>query len=57
MIDEKISREERGRIPLLAEGSHVLWIIGYRISEYYKISEETQTILQVEWNGGEEDGR
>ncbi len=57
MIDEKISREERERIPLLAEGSHVLWIVGHRISEYYKISEETQTILQVEWNGGEEDGR
>jgi len=57
MIDEKIPRPQRERIPLLAEGSHVLWVVGYRISEYYKITEETQTILQVVWNGGEEHGR
>ncbi len=53
MIDEKIPREHRNRIPLLAEENHVLWIVGRRISEYYKITENTQTILQVQWNGGE----
>ena len=29
MIDEKIPREERDHVLLLAEGSHVLWIVGY----------------------------
>ena len=48
-IDEKIPEELRDRIPLLAEGSHVLWVIGYRISEYYKISEDTRTILEVRY--------
>ncbi len=51
-IDEKIPREERGRIPLLAEGSHVLWVIGGRISEYYKVTEETERILKVQVDGG-----
>ena len=54
MIDEKIPRGERDRIPLLAEGDHVLWIVGYRISEYYKVTEETKEILQAQAYGEEE---
>lgn len=57
MIDEKIPRELRDGIPVLAEGNHVLWIVGYRIGEYYKITEDTKTILQVTADGGEEHGR
>ncbi len=57
MIDEKIARQDRDRIPLLAEGNHVLWVIGSRISEYYKITDQTKTVLQVIYNGGETDGR
>ncbi|MGN0168071.1 MAG: tRNA lysidine(34) synthetase TilS [Acetatifactor sp.] len=47
MITEKIPREMRDRIPVLAEGSHVLWLIGYRISEYYKVDRNTKRVLQV----------
>ena len=47
MIDKKIPKEKRDEIPLLAEGSHVLWMMGYRISEAYKVTENTKTILQV----------
>ena len=57
MIDEKIPRQLRDEITVLAEGNHVLWIVGYRTSEYYKITEDTKTILQVTADGGEEDGR
>ena len=47
MITEKIPKEMRDRIPVLAEGSHVLWLVGYRISEYYKIDRNTKHVLQV----------
>ena len=57
MIDEKIPREKRSEILLLAEGSHVLWIVGYRISEYYKVTEQTKNILQVQLDGGTDSGR
>lgn len=57
MIDEKIPKELRDEIVLLAEENHVLWIVGYRIGEYYKITEDTKTILQVTADGGEEHGR
>lgn len=52
LIDEKVPREHRERIVVLAEGSHVLWVVGYRISEYYKIVEGTHKILEVEFYGG-----
>lgn len=47
MVDEKIPAGMRGRIPLLADGSHILWIIGKRISEGCKVTDKTKTILQV----------
>ncbi|HCD42309.1 MAG TPA: tRNA lysidine(34) synthetase TilS [Lachnoclostridium sp.] len=56
MIDEKIPKEEREKIPLVADGSHVLWVIGYRISEYYKITEDTRTVIQMQLNGGKNNG-
>ena len=57
MIDEKIPKEERDHILLLAEDDHVLWVVGYRISEYYKIDNKTQNILQVTCDGGKDYGR
>lgn len=47
MVNEKIPKQKRDAIPLLAEGSQVIWLIGYRISENYKITENTRRILQV----------
>ncbi|MBS6643561.1 MAG: tRNA lysidine(34) synthetase TilS [Clostridiaceae bacterium] len=56
MIDEKIPREERDHIPLLADGKHIIWIIGYRISEYYKVTDNTKNVLQVQLDGGKKSG-
>lgn len=59
MIDEKIPENERDRIPVLADGDHVLWVVGYRISDYYKITDETEHILEAEVilpGGGEPEG-
>lgn len=46
-IEEKIPRLERENKLLLADDKHILWVIGMRISEAYKVTEETETILQV----------
>jgi len=55
-IDEKIPEAVRGEMPLLADGDHVLWIIGHRISEYYKVSDSTRTVLEVRIHKGEKNG-
>lgn len=46
-IEEKIPRQNREEILLLSDGSHILWVIGKRISEYYKVTEQTKRILQA----------
>jgi tRNA(Ile)-lysidine synthase len=47
-IDEKIPSEYREKIMLLADDSHIIWVVGYRISEHYKVTENTKRILQVQ---------
>ncbi len=47
LINEKVPKAERNRVLLLAEDSHILWAVGYRISEYYKVTEDTNTVLEV----------
>lgn len=46
-IDQKVPRTQRGKIPLLAEGQNILWIVGYRINERYKIDSSTKNILEI----------
>ncbi len=48
MVDEKIEKSRRDRIPVLAQDSHVLWIFGYRISEYFKLTDESRRIFEVD---------
>lgn len=46
-IDTKIPASERDGQLLLADGSHILWILGGRISEFYKVSSGTKQVLRV----------
>ena len=46
-IHEKIPSCMRDKVPLIVDGNHVLWIIGYRISAYYKVTKETRKIVQM----------
>ena len=41
LIDEKIPRDRRDEILLIAQESHVLWVVGHRISEAARVSEGT----------------
>ncbi len=54
LIDSKILQKERDALVLLADASHILWIVGRRISEAYKVTQETKRILEICVNGGKE---
>jgi len=51
-INEKIPKEQREQILLLADDDHILWVIGHRISEDCKVTEHTNRILEVQIDGG-----
>ncbi len=47
-IDEKIPAGVRGEQLILADGSHVIWVLASgRISEEYKVTEKTRTLLVI----------
>ena len=52
MVDAKIPKEQRDEVWLLADGHHIVWAVGYRISQEYKVTENTKRILQVRLIGG-----
>ena len=47
LINEKVPKVKRDEMPVLADGSHIIWVPGLRISEYYKVTDKTETILEV----------
>jgi len=49
-IDAKVSRSQRDEIALLVCQKKILWVIGFRIDERYRVREETENILAVEVN-------
>ncbi len=51
-INEKIPVEDRDHILLLCDESHVLWVVGYRMSSYFKVTDSTRRILEVQIDGG-----
>ncbi len=48
-IDEKIPKEDRNKIPLVLDGEEIIWIVGLRISENYKVSSNTENVLVLEY--------
>lgn len=49
-IDEKINKEIRKEIPLLIDGENILWVVGYRTSDLYKLTDDTKKVLIVSVN-------
>ncbi len=47
MIEEKIPANERNSMMVLADGNHIIWVPGGRISTYYRVTEQTRVILEV----------
>lgn len=47
LIDEKIPQKQRDQLWLLADGSHILWVVGWRISEAAKVHKDTEKVLRI----------
>ena len=46
-IDEKIPVEERNSIPLIAKGNEIIWIVGDKINDKFKVTDNTNNVLKL----------
>jgi tRNA(Ile)-lysidine synthase len=49
-IDEKLSLTDKRRVWLLKSGNDVVWIIGFRIDNRFRITPKTKTVLLLSCN-------
>ncbi|WP_102834412.1 tRNA lysidine(34) synthetase TilS [Clostridioides difficile] len=49
-IDLKIPREERCKIPIITDSEGIICVGDYKISENYKIDEDTKEVLKINFN-------
>jgi tRNA(Ile)-lysidine synthase len=54
MINAKIPRAWRGKIPLLVSPAQILWIPGWRIDERAKVTDKTRRILSLAFDKRQE---
>ena len=52
MIDAKIPADQREKIPLVVCENEVLWMVGSRMNERYKINPQTRKVLVLNYQGG-----
>ncbi len=48
-IDAKVPKALRRRIPLLISGGTIVWVVGYRINEYFRLTEGSKRVLRAEY--------
>lgn len=47
MIDSKVPRNLRGQIPVILSGEDIIWAVGLRPDERFKVSGETERVLAL----------
>ena len=49
MVDAKIPRSWRDRVPLLCSPEGILWVVGWRIADGVKVADSTKRVLRLEF--------
>ena len=52
MIDAKIPRAWRQRVPIVCSPNHILWVVGWRIDDRAKVTDSTERILCLKFKRG-----
>ena len=54
MIDNKIPLNLKERVCVLTSGDDIVWVIGHRLDERFKITKGTKRIYQIELTGDDQ---
>lgn len=49
MIDARIPRSWRQRVPVVSANEQIIWVVGWRIDERFKVTESTKKVLRLEF--------
>lgn len=52
LIDQKIPLPQKKRTMVLKSGGELVWLIGYKFSDLFKVKKDTSKILQIEYYEG-----
>ncbi len=47
MVDEKIPRAQRDEVPLVVSERGILWVVGWRIADWAKVTDATARVLEL----------
>jgi tRNA(Ile)-lysidine synthase len=48
LIDAKVPRHQRDRVAILTSKGKIVWVVGYRESEDFKVTGDTRSVLKIE---------
>jgi len=49
MVDSRIPRSWRDRVPLICSPEQILWVVGWRIDDRVKVTENTKDVLHLQF--------
>ena len=50
-VNKRVPRAIRPYVPLVLAGPEILWVVGYRIAEPFKVRPETRRVLKLSYSG------
>ena len=48
LTDRRVSLADKAKVRVLTSGGEIVWVLGYRLAEPYKVKKETKNILQIQ---------
>jgi tRNA(Ile)-lysidine synthase len=49
LIDQKVPLSRKKQILVLKSGGEIVWVIGYKFSELFKVKNDSSRILKIEY--------